>query len=163
MVISEPFEDFLEKQLYYKLTIEATAEAYLSTYSLTLAREASSDEDHTLDAFNLFQIRDPDYIGDKVVSLTLKTENFTSDGTQLTSSKTNMFNPCYYKLCEKDELFIHNLDFEPHSNDTFLFEMVFFDEIYKATEFMVTLVPFICLFSNPLLDRQNILDAENCI
>ena len=74
-----------------------------------------------------------------------------------------MFNPCYYKLCEKDELFIHNLNFETNSNDTFLFEMVFFDEIYKATEYMVTLVPFICLFSSTQLDRSNILEAENCI
>ena len=82
IIISEPFEDYLEKQLYYKGTIEATAEAYLKEYSLTLAREASSDEDHTLDAFNLFQIRDPNFYGEKVLSLTLKTDNFTSDGNK---------------------------------------------------------------------------------
>lgn len=126
---------------------------------LTFVREASGAEDHTLDAYNLFQIRNPNSKVNE--SLTISTRDYHENKRDVPPREAKaFFKRGFYKMCKKDELFVHQVHFEKKASDTFFFEMVPMNEIYKSTEMMVTISPFLMLLRNSRLSDKMIVDAE---
>lgn len=155
--ISESFDSFVTANKYKDMT--KAAKDFMGKYSISCVREASSTEDETLDAENLFLIRDPNMSERAFLSFSSRTSNTKVD------SRENLFVNRFFQTCaEEEELFMYYIDLQiENPTDSFYFDLVLLREIQTVTEYLIESLPLITLLQNPETNRSSIFQAGQCI